>query len=122
MQRIFAINCSGDWDDGGTGPAGRPRCYSAGCAARALADRRGAYVFGSRAHGGARRFADLDLALEWDKPLGLDIISRIAEALSESDLPYKVDIVDLATTEPAFRARIAADRIPLDVLSHERSR
>ncbi len=72
-----------------------------------------AYVFGSRAHGGARRYSDLDLALEWERPLGLASIGAIAEALSESDLPYKVDIVDLATVEPGFRARIAADAINL---------
>jgi predicted nucleotidyltransferase len=70
-----------------------------------------AYVFGSRAHGGARTYSDLDLALEWDRPLGLDVIGEIAEALSESDLPYKVDIVDLSIVDPAFRARIAADCI-----------
>lgn len=80
-----------------------------------LPDGARAYVFGSRAHGGARRFSDLDLALEWDRPLGFDITGRIAEALSESDLPYKVDIIDLATVEPEFRARIAADCIQLEV-------
>ena len=72
-----------------------------------------AFVFGSRAHGTARQYSDLDLALQWDRPLGLDIISQIAEALSESDLPYKVDIVDLALVEPAFRARIRADCVAL---------
>jgi predicted nucleotidyltransferase len=70
-----------------------------------------AYVFGSRAHGRASTYSDLDLALEWDRPLGLDVIGEIAEALSESDLPYKVDIVDLSIVDPAFRARIAADCI-----------
>ncbi len=74
-----------------------------------------AYVFGSRAHGGARTYSDLDLALEWDRPLGFDIIGQIAEALSESDLPYKVDIVDLAMVDPAFRQRIAADCIALPI-------
>jgi predicted nucleotidyltransferase len=73
------------------------------------------FVFGSRVHGGARRYSDLDLALEWDRPLGLERIGCIAEALSESDLPYKVDIVDLATVEAGFRARIAADWVPLPV-------
>jgi predicted nucleotidyltransferase len=72
-----------------------------------------AFVFGSRAHGGARQYSDLDLALEWDRPLGLDLMSQIAEALSESDLPYKVDIVDLALVDPAFRAHIEADSIAL---------
>ena len=76
-----------------------------------------AYVFGSRARGGARRYSDLDLALEWDRPLGMDVIGQIAEALSDSDLPFKVDIVDLSVVEPAFRRRIAADCIPLDVSS-----
>jgi uncharacterized protein len=73
-----------------------------------------ASVFGSRARGGARQYSDLDLAFEWDRPLGLDLLGRIAEALSESDLPYKVDIVDLLTTDPAFRARIAEECIPFD--------
>jgi predicted nucleotidyltransferase len=72
-----------------------------------------AFVFGSRAHGGARRYSDLDLALTWDQPLGLDLIGGIAEALSESDLPYKVDVVDLATVDPGFRARIMRDAVPM---------
>jgi predicted nucleotidyltransferase len=72
-----------------------------------------AYVFGSRAHGGARRYSDLDLALESGQPLALDLIGEIADALSESDLPYRVDIVDLAAVEPGFRARIVADCIAL---------
>jgi predicted nucleotidyltransferase len=72
-----------------------------------------AFVFGSRAHGTARQYSDLDLALGWNRPLGLNLIGQIAEALSESDLPYKVDIVDLWTVDPVFRSRIAADCIPL---------
>jgi hypothetical protein len=54
--------------------------------------RRGAraFVFGSRAHGVARPYSNLDLALKWTRPLGLDLLGQIAEALSESDLPYRV--------------------------------
>ena len=74
-----------------------------------------AYVFGSRAHGGARRYSDLDLALEWSAPLGLDRLGAIAEALSESDIPYKIDLVDLATVDPSFRARIAKDCILFEI-------
>ena len=70
-----------------------------------------AFVFGSRAHGRARRYSDLDLALAWDRPFGLDLLGQIAEALSESDLPYKVDIVDLASVDPGFRARIMAEAV-----------
>ncbi len=78
-----------------------------------------AFVFGSRAHGGARRYSDLDLALEWSQPLGLDLIGAIAEALSESDLPYRVDILDLSIVEPLFRDRIAADCVPLTIVAEE---
>jgi len=74
-----------------------------------------ACVFGSRAQGRARPYSDLDLALEWDQPLGLDVIGAIAEALSESDLPYKVDIVDLALVEPSFRRRIAKNCVSLAI-------
>ncbi|MEO8715449.1 MAG: nucleotidyltransferase domain-containing protein [Acetobacteraceae bacterium] len=74
-----------------------------------------AFVFGSRAHGGARQYSDLDLAIEWDRPLGLDLTARIAEAFSESDLPYKVDIVELSTIEPGFRARIARNMVRLSL-------
>ena len=55
-----------------------------------------------------------DLALEWDRPLSLDVMASIAEALSEPDLPYKMDVIDLSTVEPAFRARIAAGWIPFE--------
>ena len=72
-----------------------------------------AFVFGSRARGGARRYSDLDLALLWDRALGLERIAILSEALSESDLPYKADIVDLADVEPSFRARIEGDCVPL---------
>jgi predicted nucleotidyltransferase len=74
-----------------------------------------AFVFGSRVTGRARRYSDLDLALEWKRPLGLDLIGQIAEALSESDLPYRVDIVDLLAVDPAFRDRISADCMALPI-------
>jgi predicted nucleotidyltransferase len=74
-----------------------------------------AFVFGSRAHGVARPYSDLDLALEWTRPLGLDLLGKIAEALSESDLPYRVDIIDLTTVDAAFRVRIEADCIALPI-------
>ena len=79
-----------------------------------------AFAFGSRAQGGAPPFSDLDLAIECDRPLGLDLIGQIAEAFSESDLPYKVDIVDLSALDPGFRTRIAADLLPLPLHTNEK--
>jgi predicted nucleotidyltransferase len=70
-----------------------------------------AWVFGSRATASARRFSDLDLALEWERPLGLDVLGAVTEALSESDLPYNVDIVDLGSVDAGFRALIKPDMV-----------
>ena len=72
-----------------------------------------ACVFGSRATAAARQYSDLDLALEGEKPLSLDILGEITDALSESDLPYRVDVIDLRSIDPAFRAMIEPDMIAL---------
>ncbi len=72
-----------------------------------------AYVFGSRATASAQRYSDLDLALESDQPLSLDTLGEITEALSESNLPYRVDVIDLRSVDPAFRLRIEPDMIAL---------
>ena len=72
-----------------------------------------AWVFGSRATGAARRYSDLDLALESAQPISLDTLAAVATDLSESNLPIKVDVLDLRTIEPRFRALIEPDMVPL---------
>lgn len=67
------------------------------------------HVFGSRMLGRDRRYSDLDLALESDGAPAPDVIAARAEALSESDLPCRVDLVDLALVDPAFRDRVLRD-------------
>lgn len=72
-----------------------------------------AWVFGSRANTTARRYSDLDLAIESEKPLDISALGDVAEAFSESDLPYKVDVIDLNSINAAFRAIIERDLIAL---------
>jgi predicted nucleotidyltransferase len=71
------------------------------------------WVFGSRATGRARRYSDLDLAIDAGRQLSLDETGALAEAFSDSDLPYRVDIVDWQMISEGFRQLIAADRLPL---------
>lgn len=71
------------------------------------------WVFGSRATGTAVRYSDLDLALEGQEPFGLDVLGDVVAALSESDLPYKVDVIDLRSVDPGFRAMIEPEMIAL---------
>ena len=60
-------------------------------------------VFGSRAIGSAKEYSDLDLAIMGEEPLSLRVVSALDEALGESDLPFKVDIVEWARIDEGFR-------------------
>jgi predicted nucleotidyltransferase len=68
------------------------------------------WVFGSRAQGRARAASDLDLAIDAGRPLSREEATALHEVFEESDLPYTVDVVDLCSTSPSFRALIERDR------------
>jgi uncharacterized protein len=72
-----------------------------------------AWVFGSRATGRARRYSDLDLAIDVGRRLTLDETAGLVEAFSDSDLPYRVDLVDWHDIDDRWRQTIAAERVPL---------
>ena len=69
------------------------------------------YAFGSRAHFNAKPYSDLDLAIMTKAPLDLALAAEMAEAFSESDLPWKVDLVDWATTSDAFKRIIELHKV-----------
>ena len=71
------------------------------------------WVFGSRATGRARRYSDLDLAIDAGRRLTLDEIARLAEAFGDSDLPYKVDLVDWHKIDDRWRQTITAESAAL---------
>lgn len=69
------------------------------------------WAFGSRAKWTSKEFSDLDLAIIGDEPLPITTLASLSEDFSESELPYKVDIVDWATTSPSFRKVIGKDKV-----------
>jgi type I restriction enzyme S subunit len=69
------------------------------------------WAFGSRANGTAKAYSDLDLAVITDTPLSLDVSGALREDFAESDLPWRVDIVDWATTSETFRKIIERDKV-----------
>jgi len=75
------------------------------------------WAFGSRTTGKARAYSDLDLCIVGDLPLDPAVTASLAEDFSESDLPYKVDLVDWARTSPSFRAIIEREKVVLLSLS-----
>jgi hypothetical protein len=68
------------------------------------------WVFGSRVNGRARRYSDLDLAIDAGRRLTVDETAILREAFDECDLPYRVDIIDWQAVTPEFRSLIATDR------------
>ncbi|NBT55643.1 MAG: nucleotidyltransferase domain-containing protein [Betaproteobacteria bacterium] len=69
------------------------------------------WAFGSRARFAAKPYSDLDLAVVGVTPLSLEESARLHEAFTQSDLPYKVDVVDWASTSPEFQAVIAQHHV-----------
>ena len=69
------------------------------------------WAFGSRAKWSAKDYSDLDLCVISDKPLSLSVSAALADDFSESDLPWKVDVVDWATTAESFRKIIERDKV-----------
>ncbi len=73
------------------------------------------WVFGSRSKGGARRGSDLDLAVDAGRALTLQDTAVLNAAFEDSDLPYRVDVVDWRSIDRGFAAIIEPDRIELDL-------
>lgn len=61
------------------------------------------FIFGSRATGKAKKYSDYDVGILGKKPVPWDILAEIEEMFEESDLPYKVDIVDFSLVSSDFR-------------------
>ncbi|MGD9616681.1 MAG: nucleotidyltransferase domain-containing protein [Alphaproteobacteria bacterium] len=62
----------------------------------------------------ARRYSDPDLAIDAGRRRTLDEASTLRETFEESDLPYRVDIVDWQVIDERFRRLIEAERMPLN--------
>ena len=81
---------------------------------RAALKEESVYVFGSRSRGNHRQTSDLDLAIVGPKPMTMAVRSRLEFCFSESDLPFKVDVVDLLTVDETFKKIIEADAVALN--------
>jgi type I restriction enzyme S subunit len=69
------------------------------------------WAFGSRVKGTTKPYSDLDLAVISDAPLPLKVRADLADDFSDSDLPWRVDVVDWATTSTTFRNIIEQNKV-----------
>ena len=72
-------------------------------------------AFGSRVSVSwtARETSDLDLALMTTEPLDLLRVAEMRDAFDESDLPFRVDLVDWAATSENFRKVIKREYVTI---------
>lgn len=67
------------------------------------------YAFGSRVKGNPKKLSDLDLC--FFDPIPLNALAHLDEDFEESDLPYKVDIINWNTISDSFRENIKKDLV-----------
>lgn len=77
------------------------------------------WAFGSRAKWSAKEFSDLDLAIITDEPLPIDTSSALSEAFSESDLPWKVDVVDWSGVSGFRRSVIENSKVVIQEVAYK---
>jgi len=65
-------------------------------------------AFGSRVNGGFKDWSDVDLVIVGSAPLDPKTLTRLKGAFEESDLPYRVDLLDWHNISPEFRELIQA--------------
>lgn len=60
-------------------------------------------AFGSRYKGTSKDYSDLDLAIVGEDKLDENVIANLKYAFEESDLPYRVDVLDWHAVSSEFR-------------------
>ncbi|MGA0556397.1 nucleotidyltransferase domain-containing protein [Larkinella sp. VNQ87] len=71
----------------------------------------GFFLFGSQATGKARRRSDIDIGIIGPEPVNPALLNQLQEIFDESDLLYKVDLIDFfQIRDPDFK-RIASQSV-----------
>lgn len=64
------------------------------------------YLFGSWARKEEQKSSDIDLGIYYEKPLSIGTLARLRLAYEESNIPYRVEIVDLTESNISFRKKV----------------
>ena len=68
------------------------------------------HLFGSRAAGRDTSVSDFDVAV-WSESDVERMLSLARERLADSNIPFKVDVVDLRATSPAFSQKVRKEGV-----------
>lgn len=70
-------------------------------------------AFGSRVTGRNRRYSDLDLLILGDAPVPALTLARLRADLEDSDLPFRVDLLEARDLPAAWGATALRDAVAL---------
>jgi predicted nucleotidyltransferase len=70
------------------------------------------YVFGSRARGDFGKFSDLDILISGAEGLE-DLVHEINDALVESELPIKIDLVMSQELAKSYESNVSRERLEI---------
>jgi predicted nucleotidyltransferase len=75
------------------------------------------WVFGSRASTDYKPYSDLDIALQHtdNKTISLKKLASIKADFIDSDLPWKVDVIDYNSISGIFKQNVDASKINLQL-------
>lgn len=69
------------------------------------------YLFGSRARGTNGKYADIDIALDAGKRLQARDVDEVKSMFQESNIIYKIDVVDLYQVNDLMRNEILKEKV-----------
>ena len=75
------------------------------------------WVFGSRAGSKARKYSDLDLVVVGSEPIPDDIFDRLVDDFDDSELPFRVDLLDWNRIADSFKPSILEHHVELTTAS-----
>lgn len=71
------------------------------------------WAFGSRVHGQVKLHSDLDLVVINDSPLDFALLAQLRDEFSESNLSFKVDLVQWCQLSESFQKTIKNNYEPI---------
>lgn len=71
------------------------------------------WAFGSRTRNTAKPYSDLDLVILGDAALPQSLYYKLLDAFEESDIPFRVDLLDWHRINPSFQEVIKKEYIVL---------
>lgn len=76
-------------------------------------------AFGSRVKNAAKNSSDLDLCIMSEERLSFETLANLRDSFSNSNIPFKVDVLDWSSLAPEFREIVAESCVDIQSAEHQ---